>query len=55
MLKSSLLSGLLKKTFVILGDALCDPLWFNDLCLTTKSHEVHTKAHKGKTSEIIVF
>ena len=26
---------------------LCDPLWLNDLYLTTKDHEGFTKVHKG--------
>ena len=39
-------------TFELLCDVLCDPLWFNNLYLTTKSHQVPiaigiAKAHKG--------
>jgi len=33
-------------TFELLCDVLCDPLWFNDLYLTTKSHQGLTKVHK---------
>jgi hypothetical protein len=34
-------------TFELLCVVLCDPLWFNDLCFTTKSHQDLTKVHKG--------
>jgi len=33
-------------TFELLCDVLCDPLCFNDLYLTTKSHQGLTKVHK---------
>ena len=42
-LKSVLLMDL---TFELLCDVLCDPLRFNDLYLTTKSHQGLTKVHK---------
>jgi hypothetical protein len=34
-------------TFELLCVVLCDPLWFNDLYFTTKSHQGATKVHKG--------
>lgn len=41
------LKGLSKKfTFVILCEALGDPLWFKVLYLNTKSHKVLTKVHQ---------
>ena len=33
-------------SFELLCDVLCDPLWFNDLYLTTKSHQGLTKVYK---------
>jgi hypothetical protein len=34
-------------TFELLCVVLCDPLWFNDLCFTTKSRQDLTKVLKG--------
>jgi hypothetical protein len=43
-LKSGILMDL---TFELLCDELCDPLWFNALFLTTKSHQGLTKVREG--------
>ena len=38
--------SLMDLTFELLCDVRCDPLWFNDLFLTTKLHQGLTKVHK---------
>jgi len=37
---------LMDLTFELLCDVLCDPLWFNDLYLTTKPHQGLTMVHR---------